>query len=59
MTDPKLPHWFVAYESPAAGMHHCSECAHWLGPRPGGDSCAIVRPPVRAGDWCNRWKAKP
>lgn len=56
----KLSHRRVKFESPARGMDRCAGCQHWLGFKPGHDSCAIVRAPVRRDDWCSRFlRRKP
>jgi len=52
---PKLSHRLVEFEHPAQGPHHCSQCKHWLGPKPDDDSCGIVVPPVTAPDWCKEF----
>lgn len=51
----KLSHRQVAYEHPARGKDHCSICRHYIedGPR-----CESVRSPIRAEDWCIRFRNK-
>jgi hypothetical protein len=51
----KLSHKSVGFEHPAKGENHCADCTHWQGKI---GQCSIVRPPVRAGDWCERFKEK-
>ena len=56
----KLTHVEVAYEHPAKGMHHCSQCEHYVPDDPPDSEphCRIVRDPIRAGDWCKRWEKR-
>ena len=56
----KLSHAEVAYEHPAKGMQHCSQCVHYVPDDPPDSEphCRIVRDPIRAGDWCKRFKKR-
>ena len=51
----KLTHAAVAFEHPAQGKNHCSECAHFL---PSVSRCQIVKSPIEPSDWCNRFEYK-
>lgn len=51
----KFDHKSVSFEHPAKGEDHCAECVHWQGSV---GQCAIVRPPVRAEDWCEKFQEK-
>ena len=51
----KFSHAAVSFEHPAKGEHHCAECVHWQGPV---GQCEIVRPPVRASDWCKKFEER-
>lgn len=54
----KLSHAEVAYEHPAKGMSHCSECVHYRDGYPPGmyPHCVIVKDPIRPEDWCSKFK---
>lgn len=54
----KLTHAEVAYEHPAKGMSHCSECVHYRDGYPPGmyPHCVIVKDPIRPEDWCSKFK---
>jgi len=49
----KYAHTEVQFEHPAKGKNHCSQCVHWTG-----SGCRIVKPPVKAGDWCNKFESR-
>ena len=49
--DAKLSHADVAFEHPARGPHHCSECAYFEAPA----ACELVESPVAPEDWCERF----
>jgi hypothetical protein len=51
----KFSHKSVDFQHPAKGEDHCAECIHWQGKV---GQCAIVRPPVRAEDWCKKFSPK-
>lgn len=51
----KFSHKAVGLEHPSQGADHCAECIHWQGKV---GQCAIVRPPVRAEDWCKKFVEK-
>lgn len=44
----------VAFEHPAKGAHHCSECRHYRAD----ETCEIVAGRVLPRDWCKEFKAK-
>lgn len=44
----------AAFEHPAQGPHHCSQCVHYL--RRG--SCRIVAGIIEPGDWCKKFEMK-
>lgn len=52
----KFSHAQVAYEHPAKGEDHCGECKHYI--KAGPMRCEIVRNPIRAEDWCRKFKEK-
>lgn len=52
---PKAAHSTVDYEHPAKGMNHCSQCKHFI-TKP--ISCEIVKDPIKAVDWCKRFKLR-
>jgi len=52
----KFSHAQVAYEHPARGEDHCGECTHYLKDP---ERCEIVRSPIRAEDWCRKFKEVP
>jgi hypothetical protein len=52
----KYSHKQVAYEHPAKGEDHCSECRHYL---TNPVRCEHVRSPIAAEDWCKRFAEKP
>lgn len=43
----------AAFERPAKGMHHCSECWYYYR-----HTCDIVRGRIEPGDWCKYWRQK-
>jgi hypothetical protein len=47
----KLSKQSVAFEHPAKGPHHCSECVHYLG-----GACDIVAGKIEPADWCEKFK---
>lgn len=49
----KESHDAVAFEHPAKGPHHCSECEHYVGRH-----CTKVVDPISPGDWCRLFEAK-
>ena len=49
----KFSHAQVAYEHPSKGEDHCGECKHYLKDPM---RCEIVRSPIRAEDWCRKFK---
>jgi hypothetical protein len=51
MSSSKLSHADVAFEHPARGPHHCSECARFEAP----DACELVESPIAPEDWCERF----
>ncbi len=55
----KAPHAVVAYEHPSAHEgHRCGNCANFI--RAAGEKprCRTVQNPIRAEDWCLRYKEK-
>lgn len=44
----------VAYEHPAEGMHHCSECTHFRKP----NQCVKVQGIIQPEDWCKLFKER-
>lgn len=60
----KLTHGEVKYEHPAKkAEQRCRLCRHFIPERGEEDKskprCEIVRQPIRAGDWCERFERKP
>ena len=53
----KFTHAEVAYEHPAKGPEHCGECLHFIGAKM--PRWQIVKSPIPAEDWCQRYRAKP
>jgi hypothetical protein len=51
----KFTHAEVKYEHPANGMDQCKNCVHYLGV----NDCELVKPPIRAEDWCQKFKKRP
>jgi len=49
----KLAKTDVAFEHPARGPHHCSQCRHFN--RDSRDSCEIVAGRVLPRDWCTKF----
>lgn len=49
----KFSHSEVGFEHPAKGKNHCSQCVHFTG-----NACRIVESPVKAGDWCEKFKSR-
>jgi len=50
----KLAKSAVAFEHPAKGPHHCSECRHFVSP----GNCRIVAGTISPRDWCKRFLDK-